>query len=115
MKFIGMYSQKGDGKTTTYKILISTKAIKTINSHVRFLARINVEASQKLFSKFLEKISSLDFMPTRGQVIKVFDTNRRKLVIDKKFVILYSIVREEIHIYGIVDTRRNNKTLEKSS
>ena len=114
MKYIKRFLQKGDGKII-YKIFISKRARKAINSHIEFLARINIEASQKLFNKFLEKISSLDFMPTRGQILKAFNKNIRKLVINKRFLILYSIVKEDIHIYSIVDTRRNNKTLEKSS
>lgn len=105
MKYTKKFLSKGDGQTI-YKIFISKRARKAINSHVRFLARVNINASQKLFNKFLEKISSLDFMPNRGQIIKIFNKNLRKLVINKKIIILYSILEKEIHIYSVIDTRR---------
>lgn len=99
---------KGDGKTI-YKVYISKKARKAINSHVRFLARVNINASQKLFNKFLEKISSLDFMPNRGQVVKLFIENRRKLVINKKFIILYSIYKNVIYIENIINAKMKSR------
>ena len=107
MKYTKMFLQKGDGKKI-YKVYISKNARKAINSHIEFLARININASQKLFNKFLEKISSLDFMPNRGQVIKEFNKNRRKLVINKKFIILYSIFKDIIYIENIINTNMKN-------
>lgn len=62
-------------------------------------------AARRLFDRLLEKISSLNFMPNRGQVIKSFNKNRKKLVIDKKFIILYSIFENKIYIENIINTK----------
>ena len=73
--------------------------------HIAFLAIVNEQAAKKLFDKLLEKISSLNFMPNRGQVIKVFNKNRKKLIIDKKFIILYSVFKNQIYIENIINSK----------
>ena len=37
-----------------------------MQSHIAFLAKVSERSAEKLFNKFLEKISSLNFMPNRG-------------------------------------------------
>lgn len=76
-----------------------------MQSHIAFLARVSEMAARRLFDRLLEKISSLNFMPNRGQVIKSFNKNRKKLVIDKKFIILYSIFENKIYIENIINTK----------
>lgn len=98
------YLQRGDGKAI-YKILISKQAQEDMQSHIAFLARVSEMAARRLFDRLLEKISSLNFMPNRGQVIKSFNKNRKKLVIDKKFIILYSIFENKIYIENIINTK----------
>lgn len=85
--------------------MISKSAQEDMQSHIAFLARVSEQAAKKLFDKLLEKISSLNFMPNRGQVIKKFNKNRKKLVIDKKFIILYSIFKNKIYIESIINTK----------
>lgn len=81
------------------------EAEKDIQNHVGFLARINTEASQRLFEKILEKISSLDFKPFRGRVIKHFNQNRRKLIVNKHFNILYTKRKNIIYIENIINNK----------
>lgn len=98
------FSQRGDGKII-YKVLISEQAQVDMQSHIAFLARVSEQAAKKIFDKLLEKIGSLNFMPNRGQVIKTFNKNRKKLVIDKKFIILYSIFKNKIYIENVINSR----------
>ena len=76
-----------------------------MQSHIAFLTRVSEMAARRLFDRLLEKISSLNFMPNRGQVIKSFNKNRKKLVINKKFIILYSIFENKIYIENIINTK----------
>lgn len=76
-----------------------------MKQHVSFLARINIDVSQRLFEKILEKISSLDFMPFRGRVIKHFNKNRRKLIVNKYLIILYTNRKNTIYIENIINTK----------
>lgn len=99
-----MYLQRGDGKII-YKVLISEQAQEDMQSHIAFLTRVSEMTAKKLFDKLLEKISSLNFMPNRGQVIKTFNKNRKKLIIDKKFLILYSIFNNKIYIESIINSK----------
>lgn len=99
-----IYLEKGD-KTIEYKILISKQAQEDMQHHIAFLAKVSEKAAKILFEKLLEKISSLNFMPNRGQVIKVFNKNRKKLIIDKKFIILYSIFNNKIYIETIINSK----------
>lgn len=81
------------------------QAQEDMQSHIAFLARVSESAAKNLFNKLLEKISSLNFMPNRGQVIKTFNKNRKKLIIDKKFTILYSIYNNKIYIESIINSK----------
>lgn len=98
------YLEKGV-KAIEYKILISKQAQEDMQYHIAFLAKVSENAAKRLFDNLLEKISSLNFMPHRGQIIKMFNKNRKKLVIDKKIIILYSIFKNNIYIENIINTK----------
>ena len=48
-----------------YRVLVSGRARDMLFEHARFLAQVNIEAGEKLFDQFEERVSSLEEMPER--------------------------------------------------
>lgn len=75
--------------------------------HVKFLANVNVKAAYRLSNKIQEEIMTLKYNPKRTSKYEIIkNCQYRKLIINKKYLVIYFINQETIYIDYIFDCRR---------
>lgn len=75
--------------------------------HVKFLANVNVKAAYRLANKIHEEIMTLKYNPKRTSKYEIIkNCQYRKLIINKKYLVIYFINQETIYIDYIFDCRR---------
>ena len=67
--------------------------------HVKFLANVNVKAAYRLANKIQEEIITLKYNPKRTSKYEIIkNCQYRKLIIHKKYLVIYFINQETIYI-----------------
>lgn len=75
--------------------------------HVKFLANVNVKAAYRLANKIQEEIITLKYNPKRTSKYEIIkNCQYRKLIINKKYLVIYFINQGTIYIDYIFDCRR---------
>ena len=75
--------------------------------HVKFLANVNVKAAYRLANKIQEEIITLKYNPKRTSKYEIIkNCQYRRLIINKKYLVIYFINQETIYIDYIFDCRR---------
>ena len=93
----------------TYKIIITSKAQSDLSDCVAFVQNVSKEAAINLANDIFASIESLTSFPERNPVFempKSFPFIIRKNVVNKRYLILYSIENNSVVIYRILDSRR---------
>ena len=93
-----------------YKVLISPKAKAMLEDHIDFLAQLNVDAAVNLKDAFLEAIGSLETMPFRFPVLEseyIKFGKYRKMLVEKRYLVIYQIKEKSVYVDYIVDCRAN--------
>lgn len=96
------------------KVIISERATDMLIQHVRFMAQVSPEAADKLRAEIIEAPRSLQNLPER--YLELFDpglpTNKyRKMIISKRYCLVYQIKDETVHIDYILDCRQDYQWL----
>ena len=75
--------------------------------HVKFLAKVNVKAPDREANKIQEDSITLKYNPKRTSKYEIIkNCQYRKLIINKKYLVIYFINQETIYIDYIFDCRR---------
>lgn len=93
-----------------YKVIISSEAAQMLVSHARFLAQVNLEAAGNLIDEYDERIISLEMLPDRNPWVSdplMPHGQYRKLLLAKRYLILYKVVDAEVHVDAVVDCQQN--------
>ena len=91
-----------------YHVLVSGKARDMLFEHARFLAQVSVQAAEKLFDQFEDRVSSLEEMPERCAYYDnpfVQPRKYRKLFLGSNLLILFQIIDNTVYIELIIDGR----------
>ena len=81
-----------------YKIILSRRAIKDIESVVRYISLDDTEIARKFAHRLIEKTKELKVFPEKGRIVPEFnDPNIRQLVL-KPYRIVYRIEKAEKRI-----------------
>ena len=83
-----------------------------LNSHINFLSQVSINAATKLKRIIKEYTIILRHFPRIGKKLyfeSKLPITYRKLVIDKRYSLIYYIIKNNIYIDAILDTRQNNK------
>ncbi len=95
-----------------YNIYLTNNANNMIKRHILFLSKVSVKTSIKLKQTFKEYIIILKHYPKLGKKLN-FKREKppsiRKMVIDKRYILIYFIINNNIYIDTILDSRQNNK------
>ena len=97
-----------------YGICWTTQAQTDFITCLSFVMFASKEAADNLKKDLSNAILSLKTFPERYPVFempKYAIITMRKLIVNKRYVILYSIEDENIFIYRIIDSRRNFERL----
>jgi len=93
-----------------YQVIVSEKAVEMLVSHVRFLANVSEEAAEKLMHEFQVSAASLEMIPERepwltDPIIPAY--KYRKLLLNKRYLLIYQIKDHNVYIDFVVDCRQN--------
>jgi plasmid stabilization system protein ParE len=98
----------------SYKVIISQKAADMLISHSRFIANVSEKATIQFINEFNEKAKSLENFPERNPYIiypMIPEGKYRKLVIVRKYLLIYQIKDENVFVDAILDCRQDYKWL----
>ena len=91
-------------------IIWSAEASSDIFECFKFVKNISEKSAINLFKEVKESVNSLIDFPERNPVfkhIKMLNITIRKLVINKRYLVLYHVDVDKIVIDRVLDSRRN--------
>ncbi len=97
-----------------YKVIITRKAADMLASHSRFIANVSEKAAKQFVEEFKNKAKSLETFPERNPYIidsMIQEGKYRKLVIVKKYLLIYQIKDENVYVDALLDCRQDYKWL----
>jgi toxin ParE1/3/4 len=74
-----------------YTVILSPKAVGDLEAIIRYVARSNPDAAQKLGQNLISKTKELGQFPFQGQKVPEFDTPDIRQVILKPYRIVYRV------------------------
>ncbi len=89
-----------------YKVIVSARATDMLIQHVRFLALISLPAAKKLRVEIVEAVKSLEIYPERNARLSdpmLSIDKYRKMVINKRYLLIYQIKADVAHVEYILD------------
>lgn len=93
-----------------YQVIVFDGATQMLLSHVRFLAQVSEVAAFSLIDAFQEKTNSLKQFPDRNPCINdqmLAVGKYRKLILEKRYLLVYQIKESIVYIDAVVDTRQD--------
>lgn len=93
----------------SFKVVITSKAQSDLSECVSFVLNVSKEAALTLANDIYSSIESLQKLPERNAIFempKSFPFILRKLVINKRYLALYSVEENKVVVYRILDSRR---------
>lgn len=87
-----------------------------LGAHVRFLALVNKPAAQKLKTRLIEALRSLETMPKKYPFFNeeyITPNKYRKMYVENWFVVLYPIRDEAVYVDWILDGRQDAERIIK--
>ncbi len=96
-----------------YRVILSAQAVRDLEQIVRFLARRNPSAAEKLGNALLDDALTLAHLPNRGGLLRD-RPNYRRIVHPPWFVIIYRVkeANRQVEVARIWDARQNPASLE---
>lgn len=99
-----------DGSHKKYVVIISEATAQMLVSHSRFLAQVSETAALKFIDEFNEKVKSLEELPERNPWLSdllVPASKYRKLLLGKRYLIIYQVKENTVYVDAIVDCRQD--------
>jgi len=103
-----------ESKNRKYTVIISEKASEMLVSHARFLAQVSEQAAQNLIEEFKVSAKSLENLPERNPRLDIPDVpmnKYRKLLIYKRYLLIYQIKGRIVYVDFMVDCRQDYRWL----
>jgi plasmid stabilization system protein ParE len=98
------------GVNKLYHVIISERAGEMLVQHVRFLAQVSTQAAEKLRLDVIGAAKSLQKFPERCSWLTdpALPANKyRKLLVDKRYLLIYQIKDDTVYIDYILDCRQD--------
>ena len=90
-----------------YKVKVSEQANFMLAEHSYFLARVSIEAAEKLMEDMAAGFESLSVMPERCPLLNQ-ESNigvYRKLLVAKWYLVIYKVVEDTVYVDYVLDGR----------
>jgi len=103
-----------DSANKLYTVIVSDIATNMLMQHVRFMAQVSVQAAEKLQAEIIEAAKSLKDFPERNSWLAdpLLPANKyRKMIISKRYLLIYQIKDDVVLIEYILDCRQEYKWL----
>ena len=97
-----------------YKVIVSQRAVQLLEQHIAFVANISKQTARNKKSKIIEALKKLSEDP---QIYPFLDgdyiprNKYHKLVVEKRYLIIYQIKDNMVYVDYIVDTRQDYQWL----
>lgn len=99
-----------------FNVVVSKKATSMLVSHASFLAKVSVDAAERLVGEFEKTANSLKNMPNRNPWLIADYIPRhqyRYITFEKRYLIIYQIIDNNVYIDYVLDCRQDYKWLFK--
>ena len=99
-----------DSTNKCYVVIISDEAAQMLVSHARFLSVISEAAAFRLIEEFEKKAKTLEEFPERNPWLDdplIPRRKYRKLLIAERYLLIYQLKENSVHIDSIVDCRQD--------
>ena len=99
-----------------YKVIISDRAINMLQKHIAFIANVSKASAKKQKDIIIQSIKKLK---EDAQIYPFFENDfiprnkYHKLVISKRYIVLYQIKENIVYVDYIIDTRQDYQWLLK--
>ena len=93
-----------------YNIVIASRAQSDLSECVSFILNVSREAAIELANAIYSSIESLSTFPERNPTFdmpKPFPFIVKKHIVEKRYIVLYTIENNKAVVYRILDSRRN--------
>lgn len=99
-----------DSESKRHNVVISDEGKQMLVSHARFLAQVSEHAAITLIEDFQVKAKSLEKFPERNPWLidpLIPSGKYRKLLLEKRYLLVYQIKKNTVHVDAVVDTRQD--------
>lgn len=91
-----------------YNILVLDYAYSDKNAIYEFCLNINSNYANKVINRIDNAIQSLKYFPFINPLYAVLENEIfRKHIVDKRYLIIFSVIEQTIVVFHIIDGRRN--------
>ena len=97
-----------------YSVSWSTKALSDLAECVQFLLNVSKESAINLRNEVFSAANALESFPEKNPIFdmpKAFPFVLRKQIVSKRYILLYTIEKDKIIIYRMLDCRRQYSSL----
>lgn len=94
----------------SYNVIISHTAADMLITHTRFIANVSEKAAMQFVEEFNNKTKSLEKFPERNPLVidSMIPVGKyRKLVIMKRYLLIYQIKDENVYVDALLDCRQD--------
>ena len=92
-----------------FQVIITNKAQSDLADCVGFVKRVSIEAAKQLASDLYSSFYNLDTFPEKNPVFpmpKSFPFVLRKQIVNQRYIVLYTVEKQDVIIYRVLDARR---------
>ncbi|MBO4666977.1 MAG: type II toxin-antitoxin system RelE/ParE family toxin [Bacilli bacterium] len=92
-----------------FNIIISSKAQSDLAECIGFVLNVSKDAAIKLANDIYSAINALSTFPERNPIFdmpKAFPFIVRKLIVNKRYIVLYALENSNVIVYRVIDSRR---------
>lgn len=93
-----------------YKIIVSDRAKRMLETHLRFIAQVNKKAAAAKKKELMSALRSLEYMPQRFPFFEeayIPPNKYHKMYVPKWYLVLYQIKDDTIFVDHILDCRKD--------
>lgn len=92
---------------SNYEVIMSRQALITFKSNIKFLRKFSIPYSKKIESKIDSSIKKLKSFPNIHPIFKKTNKNvYRKIIIEKRYLVVYTVKQQKVLVYYILDGRQ---------
>lgn len=94
-----------------YRIEVSAKAMDMLQEHIWFLAKVSRSGARKTKAGIIKALKSLSMMPDRYPFVQadfIPGNKYRKMLVEKRYLVLYQIIEKTVFVELILDCRQDN-------
>ncbi len=97
-----------------YQVIISDRAARMLERHIRFLAQVSKDAARRMKNDILSEIRALNQMPFRWGFLDepYIPANKyHKLPVAGRYLVLYQVRDDQVEVDYILDCREDYRWL----